>query len=108
MNIRFHEKLYIDDISDKQLVSIKKKIQRKSPKLNLYLITLPVGNQGILEVYWYPELLQYFYQKMYTEIIVVGLAGSREEAFNIIRKIVIEIGLQENKISVDEFFKESK
>ena len=108
MNIRFHEKLYIDDISDKKLVSIKKKIRKKSPKLNLYLITLPIGNQGILEVYWYPELLQHFYQKMHTEVIVVGLAGSRDEAFDIIQKIVIEIGLRENKIPVDEFFKESK
>ena len=59
-------------------------------------------------MYWYPELLQRFYQKMHTEVIVVGLAGSREEAFDIIQKIVIEIGLPENKIPVDEFFKESK
>lgn len=107
MNIRFHEKLYMD-MSDKELASVKKKIRKKSPKLNLFLITLPVGNQGILEVYWYPELLQPFYQKMKTEVIVVGLANSREEAFDIIEEIITEIGLQDNNIPVDEFFKESK
>ncbi len=107
MNIRFHEKLYIDDISDKKIASIKKKIKKGFPKLNLYLITLPIGNQGILEVYWYPELLQNFYRKMKKELIVVGLAGSKEEAFEMIQRIVTEIGLQGNKIPVDKFFKES-
>lgn len=107
MNIRFHEKLYIDDISDKKIASIKKKIKRGFPKLNLYLITLPIGNQGILEVYWYPELLQNFYRKRKKELIVVGLAGSKEGAFEIIQRMITEIGLQGNKIPVDEFFKES-
>lgn len=107
MNIRFHEKLYMN-MSDKEIASIKKKIRKKSPKLYLFLITLPVGNQGILEVYWYPELLQPVYQKMKTEIIVVGLAHSREEAFDIIKTIITQTGLQDDNIAVDEFFKESK
>lgn len=107
MNIRFHEKLYIDDISDKKLASIKKKIKRRFPKLNLYLITLPIGNQGILEIYWYPELLQNFYRRMKKELIVVGVATSREEAFEMIQRIVTEVGLHGNKIPVDKFFKES-
>ena len=107
MNIRFHEKLYTD-MSGKKLTSIKKKVRRKSTKLNLFLITLPLGNQGILEIYWYPELLQKFYQKMNVEVIVVGLANSREQAFKTIEKIVTEIGLQDGNIPVKEFFKESK
>lgn len=107
MNIRFHEKLYTD-LSGKKLTSIKKKIKRKSPKVNLFLITLPLGNQGILEIYWYPELLQKIYQKMDVDVIVVGLADSREQAFKWIEKIVTEIGLQDANIPVKEFFKESK
>ena len=95
-------------MSGKKLASIKKKVRRKSTKLNLFLITLPLGNQGILEIYWYPEELQKFYQKLNVEVIVVGLANSREQAFKTIEKIVTEIGLQDGDIPVKEFFKESK
>lgn len=95
-------------MSDKKFNSVKKKIRKKSLKLNLFLITLPIGNQGILEIYWYPELLQSFYRQMSMEVIVVGIADSRKEAFDMIKKIVTEIGLQDDSIPVEEFFKESK
>lgn len=103
MNIRFHEKLY-SDFSDRKLASIKKKIQKKSPKLNLFLVTLPIGRQGILEVYWYTELLQSFYQKLDKEVVVVGLAADREEAFSLIETIITDIGLHDGKIPINEFF----
>lgn len=107
MKIRFHEKMYTD-MSDKKLNFVKKKIKQKSIRLNLFLVTLPLGNQGILEIYWYPELLQKIYQKRNVEVIVVGLANSKEQAFKMIEKIVTEIGLQDGYVPVKEFFKESK
>lgn len=104
MRIRFHEKLYSDDISDRKLRSIKKKVAMRSPKLNLYLVTLPLGNQGILEVYWYPELLQKAYRSMKGELVVVGVANDRDTAFELVRQIISEIGVQEVSIPVEEFF----
>lgn len=104
MDIRFHEKLYRNDFSDRKLAAIKKKIQKKSPKLKLFLITLPIGNQGILEVYWYPELLQPFYRNMKKEAVVVGIAEDREEAFALIETIIKDIGLHDGKIPINEFF----
>lgn len=108
MDIRFHEKLYNDGLSDRKLAAIRKKIKRKSPKLNLFLITLPVGGQGILEIYWYPELLQSFYQKMDIELVVVGIARSRNDAFVLIEKIVKDIGFDAGQIPIEQFFKERK
>lgn len=108
MDIRFHEKLYSDGLSSKKLVSIKKKIKRKSSKINLFLITLPIGKQGILEVYWYPELLQSFYQDMKTEVIVVGMAFSRESAFELIEKMIKDIGYKKGDIPIEQFFKEHR
>ena len=108
MRIRFHEKLYTDDISNRQLASIKKKVALHSPRLRLYLVTLPFGNQGILEVYWYPELLQKIYRKMNGEIVVVGVARDRDTAFLLIERIISEIGVQENHIPVREFFEENR
>lgn len=106
MDIRFCDKLYKNAISDRKLKIIKKKVRRKSPKLNLFLITLPIGKQGILEVYWYPELLQSFYQMMDTKVTVVGLAYSRIEAFYIIKDMVEEIGIKDGKVLIEEFFEE--
>ena len=106
MDIRFHSQLYRDGISDHKLKSIQKKIKKKSAKLNLFLVTLPVGNQGILEVYWYPELLQPFFKNMNKEVIVVGIADSRENAFDLVKKIIQDVGIIENKIPITEYFKE--
>ena len=108
MDIRFHEKFYTDGLSDKKLASIKKKIKRKSPKINLFLITLPVGKQGILEIYWYPELLQSFYQNMELEMTVGGIARSRETAFELLKTVIKDIGYDNGQIPVKQFFKECK
>ncbi|MDE6433479.1 MAG: hypothetical protein K2L07_04550 [Lachnospiraceae bacterium] len=106
MKIRFHEKLYSDDISDRKLRSIKKKVAMRSTKLKLYLVTLPLGKQGILEVYWYPELLQKVYRNMKSELVVVGVANDRDAAFELVRQIISEISIQEAYVPVKEFFEE--
>lgn len=108
MTIKFHEKLYRDGISDKKYISIKKKVNRKSPKINLFFIALPISNQGLLEIYWYPELLQEAYQKLETELVIVGIANSREEAFALVEEIITDIGVEGHVIPVYEYFKESE
>lgn len=107
MDIRFHKKLYKHKISARELASIKRKMRKGSLRLNLFLVTLPIGSQGILEVYWYPELLQTFYQQMKRELIVVGIAKSREEAFQLVEQIITDAGFQEENIRIDAFFKEN-
>lgn len=105
MDIRFHEKLYRNDFSDKEMSSIKKKIRKKFLKLNLFLITLPLGRDGILEVYWYPELLQPVYRKMKKELVVVGLAKSRDEAFELIETMIADIGCESGTIPIEDYFR---
>lgn len=106
MEIRFYKNLYRGDLSDRKLASIKKKIRKRSVKLNLFLVTMPLGSQGILEIYWYPELLQPFYQKIDRELLVVGLAGSMDDAFLLITQIVQDAGIQDGRILLAELFKE--
>lgn len=107
MKIRLHEKLYRDGISDWKLASIRRKIRKNSPKLNLFLVTLPIGESGILEIYWYPELLQNVYRQLETEMIVVGLADSREDAFSLVEQIITDIGWSSGQIDIVDYFKES-
>ncbi len=90
MVFRFLDQLYNKDLSKKKLASIKKKLRRKKPKLRLFIITMPLGDEGLLEVYWYPELLQTYYQKEIREVYVVGVAMNREDAFQLISEIIAE------------------
>lgn len=100
-----HKKLYIMELSNRKLVKIKNRI-RKRQFQDIFLITLPIGKEGVLEVYWYPELLQSFYKQMQIELTVVGIAQSRDEAFELIRRIVEEVKVLDKDILVSEFFKE--
>lgn len=108
MTFRIHEQLYRDGISDVKCSIYKRKIKRKSPKLDLFLVTLPFGQEGVLEVYWYPELLQDYYQNMKTELWVVGLASSRDDAFEIIEQIIRDVGCVDGQIPIREYFKVSR
>lgn len=107
MDIRIHKQLYSEGISNRKLASFRKKLERKSPKLDLFLVTLPLGQEGVLEVYWYPELLQTYYQKLDVEVVVVGLATSRDVAFHLIEQIVLDVGCVDGKIPIKDYFKVS-
>ena len=107
MDIRFHEQLYSEGISNRKLASLKKKIGKKSPKLNVFLVTLPLGREGLLEVYWYPELLQTYYRNMDVELLVIGVANSRDEAFRLIEQIVLDVGVEDGKLPVKDYFRVS-
>lgn len=107
MNIRFHEQLYSEGISDRKLASLKKKIQKKSLRLDMFLVTLPLGKEGLLEVYWYPEFLQTYYLAMDIEVLVVGVADSREKAFHLIEQIVSDVGVEDGNLPIKDYFRVS-
>ncbi len=106
MDIIFHEKIYRDGISQREWKHIQKKVKQKRAKLNLYFITLPLFDNGILEIYWYPELLQKAYKDLQAKMIVVGIAHSREEAYEQIEEIVTDVGWQTGEIPITEYFRE--
>lgn len=106
MKIRFHEKLYRGDMTEKKLATIKRKVKGKSKRLHVFLVTLPVANQGLLEIYWYPELLQKAYQLMDDEMVVVGVAATREKAYALIKTMIEDIGVTEDGIPVKAYFEE--
>ena len=104
MEIRFHKKLYHEQWSDRRLARVKKKIRKRSPKLNLFLVTLPLGTQGLLEIYWYPELLEPHYRNMNREVMVVGVADSREAAYDLVVDIIEDVGVHDGGIPVSAYF----
>ena len=105
MDIIFHEKLYRDGISDRKYKRIRRKVRAGKAKLNLFFVTLPLNGNGLLEIYWYPELLQKAYQQLQKNLVVVGIAGSREEAFSQIEDIISDVGWSMGDIPVEAYFK---
>ncbi len=104
MEIRFHKKLYHEQWSRRRLARVKRKVRKRSPKLNLFLVTLPLGAQGLLEIYWYPELLEPHYQNMNREVMVVGVADSREAAYDLVVDIIEDVGVHDGGIPVSDYF----
>lgn len=107
MTYRFHDNLYTDGLSERKIKSICKQVQKGKIKLGIFLITLPLVEEGLLEIYWYPELLQPVYRKIQQEVCVVGIAKNREDAYSLVERIVKDVGCSNGNIPVADFFKES-
>ncbi len=96
-----YDQLYVG----KSLQLKKDKIIRKMKKgkvvLRLFCVTLPLGSNGILELYSYTELLQPWLKDR--NPIVVGIAGSRIEAFSLIEHLVHCMYQQTGEFSVSKY-----
>ena len=105
MKFRFSEKMYSDGFSEKKLKSTCNKIKYGKVMVNVFLITLPLIDEGILEIYRYAELLQPPYRKLNQEVMVVGIAKSKNDAFSLIESIVKDVGFVDGKIPINDYFK---
>lgn len=108
MKIKLHKHWYRGTLSEKECRRIRRKIKAGIPDRSLYLITLPLGADGMLEVYWYPELFQSYYRRQKRKLVVVGAAKDREGAFEQIRQMIEQIGVVNGRIPLKEYFGESE
>jgi hypothetical protein len=86
---------------DAKLEGKKKRYQRqlqKNKKMKpVYCITLPVNGENTMEIYSSGELwFQYYREK---EIVVIGLAGTKEKADRLASQICLDIVSQQGDIS---------
>lgn len=94
--MQFIKKLYTYEMSDKKLDRIISKIKKGKKISKLCLITLPVFEDGILEVYDYNQLLQPYYKSIDERIIVVGISKNKGDAYQVVLNIVQ--GMYDSKI----------
>ena len=104
MEIVFHDKLYTKDLSGVKTHFIKRAVGHEKFKFKVYLVALPIGENGTLEIYWYPELLQKAYKELDRELYVVGVAKSREDAFELVADIIKDVGVSDGNVPVKKFF----
>ncbi len=86
MNIS--DALYTYGIRDRKLDKILKRISKGKRVHNLYVIVLPLGRDGLLEIYVYNQLLQPFYRPVVDQIHVLGVALSKEDAEELVLQMV--------------------
>ncbi len=104
--MKFTEGFYTYNISEKMQKRIRSRIRKKKAARNLFLIVLPLrGNDGILEIYPYNQLLQSYYLQFYSDVVVVGLAKSREDAQMLVLEIIQDMyDATGEELNVRKFF----
>ena len=86
--MKWYKDLYVSDSISHKKRKILHKLKRNKLQLNVYAIVLPLGDSGILEVYPAFVFLQKIYKKQ--NIFILGLASDREEAYELVEKIVMD------------------
>ncbi|SEQ56088.1 hypothetical protein SAMN02910369_02021 [Lachnospiraceae bacterium NE2001] len=88
--MRYHiaDNLYTEAIDEKKVRRLILKLRLKRPVRNLYVVTMPLFDAGIMEIYDYNELLQPFYRKRKQNLEVLGLSSTRDGAKCIVANIL--------------------
>lgn len=86
--MKWYKDLYVGESISHKVDKIKWKINHNAGTLSIYIIALASNPQNMLDIIPTRELLQKAYPKK--EMRIIGLAGSYNEAIELVRKIVEE------------------
>ena len=80
MKFKVSPNVYSEEMSEKAFSRTLRRIALKRPVAGLFVVTEPIMNTGIMEIYDYNELLQPYYRKNKSTLNILGIAKSRESA----------------------------
>ncbi len=86
--MRVIDSLYTYGLSEKKINKVLGKMQKGKLIKDLHVVTLPLFGDGLLEIYKYDQLLQPFYRAITNDICVVGLAGNKSMAGDLVLEII--------------------
>ena len=104
MKFRLSEKIYTEDGSEKKFQKQLVRIKRKRPVTGLYVITTPLYEAGIMEIYDYNELLQPYYRRKKSIINILGVSSSRDGAKKLVCEMLEDIYKEIGKPDINEYF----
>ncbi len=84
----WYNNLYVGEIASRRKRKIIRNIKKHKNQLGVYVITLPRNSDNLLDIYPSVILNQRYYVNR--RIDVVGICGSRDEAFSVITEIVMD------------------
>lgn len=85
------DKYYTYNLTRRKQAYIKKKLTRQKPVSGLYVVVLPLFQDGLLEIYPYNQLLQPFYKSLSDKIRIVGVAKGKEQAQALVVDMIQDI-----------------
>lgn len=99
----FHNKLYVDDEISKQKKKIMRKLQHNKETFGVYVITLSMNPEDELDIY--PSYVLRQKEYINKDINVVGIAGDRERAMELLVKMTDDCFNEMGTISFRRFFR---
>lgn len=100
--MKWYTGLYTGDSITCDIEDIKLKIAGKCKVKNLFLITLPANNKNILDIISVKMGMLITWR----EVFVIGVAGSRREAVEMVSRILTSIYNETGGFNLKEYFKE--
>ncbi len=88
MKLCVSKNVYTQDFSEKDFKKALRRIAIKRPVKGLFVVTEPLFDAGIMEIYDYNELLQPYYRKQRRSINIYGIAKSRDKAKEVVNDII--------------------
>lgn len=102
--MKWCQNVYVtDDVADKKR-KILHRLRAGKLQFNIYVIILPLGDDGIMEIY--PSYI--FLQKIYKRqpLYVIGLASGRESAYELAGKIALECYSKNKDFNIRKYIRE--
>ena len=97
------EKLYIGEQAEKNVKKIKNKIEQGKLVIDVFLITKPSNENNLFDILPTAELKFPYYKKR--ELLVYGLAKGKEEAEELLLKMLEDIYQATGGFYCKEYFK---
>ncbi len=86
--IRYIDKLYLTEKTDKDISKIKKKLRLGIGTVSLYVIMLSKNSTDVFEIV--PAQMFKFRKYRHMDHIVIGFAESRKKAYEIVTRLITE------------------
>ena len=101
------DKFYVGGARDRQIMRMVRGIRRFNRVRyvpGVFVVTLPLFDDGILEIYEINEFRQKVYRDMTDSIHIVGVAPGRLQAMLLVRDIIDDIYKKTGDVDVKKFF----
>lgn len=101
--MEFYSDLYTDIQSLNRIDKIKEKLKKNQFLPFIHVITLPLFEDGMLEIYPAYILLQKVYKEM--DIQVVGIASGHNEALELVQEITENCMKETGQVDLKKYLK---
>ncbi len=101
--IKWSNNMFLSEaVKDRDLRKIKTNLNNNKKIENLYCITFASNPENLFDIYNAKQLIKPYFQK--TTIHILGLAESKEAAYNLVTSILLEVLKSTGDLKVREYF----